>query len=328
MRFLSLRMALSLLLLLLSCSAALGAPADTTYDTFVARVAQLEAAVGGRLGVAMLRTRDGTWYSHRGDERFPLCSVFKVVAVAQLLKRSESEPDLLATRLPVTEEEIMPFSYVIRHYLKKGITLGEVGRACLLVSDNTAANILLRELGGPAAVTAFARTLGDTAFRIDRWEMDMNDSTPGDERDTTTPLAMARTLQTLVLGDALAPQQRDALKKGMVDSLTGERRLRAGAPRSWTVAQKTGTGDYGTTNAVGVLWPPVGWPLVLVVFYTKDGPDAVREAAPNSELLAAVARLATQPQLPLVLPETFETEELPAESSVESPTEPPAEPAP
>lgn len=268
------------------------AAASPPYDNFVERVAALEQHYGGRLGVAMYRTKDDTWYSYRGDERFPLCSVFKVVAVADLLKRSESDPALLQTRLPVDENDILPFSFAIKKYVKTGISLKEIAEACLVVSDNTAANMLLRTLGGPAAVTAFARSLGQTDFRVDRWEMEMNDSTPGDERDTTSPLAMAALLHTIVLGDVLAPPERRQLTRWMINCMTGDKRLAAGTPRAWTVAQKTGTGDYGTTNAIGVLWPPVGSPLVLSVFYTQDTIDA--EA--RNDLIAAVARLATQPQ--------------------------------
>ncbi|MEG2173285.1 MAG: class A beta-lactamase [Desulfovibrionaceae bacterium] len=266
--------------------------ASPPYDTFVEKVAALEQHYGGRLGVALYRTKDDTWYTYRGDERFPLCSVFKVVAVADLLKRSESDPALLQTRFPVQENAILPFSFAIRKYLKSGISLKEIAESCLVVSDNTAANMLLRALGGPAAVTAFAHALGHTEFRLDRWEMEMNDSTPGDERDTVSPLAMTKLLHKIVLGDVLAASTRAQLTRWMINCMTGEKRLAAGTPRAWTVAQKTGTGDYGTTNAIGVLWPPVGYPLVLSVFYTQDSVDA--EA--RSDLIATIAQLATQPQ--------------------------------
>lgn len=270
------------------------ASASPPYDTFIQKVGELEAQHGGRLGVAMLRTKDGTLYTYRGDERFPLASTFKVLAVGDLLRRSQDDPSLLQKRLSLEGVEIQPFSFAIRKYLKTGISLGQTAQICLLVSDNTAANLLLRELGGPEAVTAFARSIGDPAFRVDRWEMEMNESAPGDVRDTTTPAAMVHSLNTLVLGDALAPAQRATLKKWMVDCLTGAERLPAGTPRSWTIAQKTGTGGYGTTNAVGILWPPVGSPLVLAVFYTQDDPDADS----NTDIIAAVARLATQPSKP------------------------------
>lgn len=270
------------------------AAASPPDDTFIQKVRELEEQHGGRLGVAMLRTKDGTLYTYRGDESFPLASTFKVLAVADLLRRSQDNPALLQQRLSLEGVEILPFSYAIRKYLKTGISLGQTAQICLLVSDNTAANLLLRELGGPEAVTAFARSIGDTAFRVDRWEMEMNESAPGDMRDTTSPAAMVHSLNTLLLGDALAPAQRDTLKKWMVDCLTGADRLPAGTPKSWTIAQKTGTGGYGTTNAVGILWPPVGSPLVLAVFYTQDD----FEADSNTEIIAAVARLATQPSTP------------------------------
>lgn len=273
------------------CLLPLQAAASTLYDSFPEKVAALERRHGGRLGVALYRTRDDTWYTHRGDERFPMCSVFKVVAVADLLKRSENAPDFLQTRRQVDPDALMPYSKVIKKYLKTGITLREIGEACLVYSDNSAANMLLHELGGPEGVTAFARSIGDTTFRLDRWEMEMNDAAPGDDRDTTTPMAMGHTLRDIVLGNALAPPQREQLVAWMRRCATGNSRLLAGTPRSWRLAHKTGTGDYGTTNAIGVLWPPGGSPLVLVVFYTQDDFDA----NPNSSLIAEVAKLATQP---------------------------------
>lgn len=273
--------------LLLFASAASASP---PYDTFPDDIARLEARYGGRLGVALLRTRDDTLYTHRGDELFPMCSTFKVVAVANLLKLSERDPALLDTRLRVDGQRIMPYSQVIKKYIKTGITLREVGEACLVMSDNTAANLLIDWLGGPAAVTAFARSIGDPVFRIDRREIEMNESAPGDERDTTSPVAMVETLYDIALGNVLAPPQRATFVRWMRNSKTGYRRLRAGTPKSWTVADKTGTGEYGTTNAVGILWPPQGPPLVIAVFYTREDVDA----EPNNDILAAVARLATR----------------------------------
>lgn len=273
------------------CLAA-SATASPPYDNFPAEVAKLEVHYGGRLGVALFRTKDGTMYTYRGAERFPMCSTFKVVAVADLLKRSQSDPELMQQRISISDDMIMPFSSAIGKYREQGITLGEIAEECLVVSDNTAANLLLEALGGPEAVTDFARSLGDTEFRLDRWEMEMNDADPGDLRDTTTPLAMAQTLHKLIFGDVLAETQRNFLKKGMRNCMTGFARLRAGAPKAWTVIDKTGTGYYGTTNAIGVLWPPVGTPLVLVVFYTQED----RDADANNEIIAAVARLATNPE--------------------------------
>ena len=283
------------LLLCFSLSLACTRPASASppYDSFPRKLAELEARHGGRLGVALLRTRDNTWYTHRGDERFPMCSVFKVMAVANLLQRSEREPALLQTRLTVEAKAILPYSFAIRKYLNSGISLREAGEVCLSVSDNTAAHLLLGALGGPEMVTAFARSIGDADYRLDRAELSINDAVPGDLRDTTTPVAMARSLYQILLGNVLAPPQRAQMSKWMRNCLTGDRRFLAGTPKSWTVAHKTGTGDYGATNHVGVFWPPSGPPLVLVAFYTREDDQ---EAEASSALLAEVARLATRPE--------------------------------
>jgi beta-lactamase class A len=131
----------------------------------------------------------------------------------------------------------------------------------------------MKQIGGPAAVTAYARSIGDTEFRLDRWETDLNSALPGDARDTTTPLAMARSLHKLVLGDVLPLAQRRLLKEWMVGNTTGATRIRAGVPSGWTVADKTGAGDYGTVNDIAIIWPPAKAPIVLAVYLTQPNKD-------------------------------------------------------
>lgn len=159
--------------------------------------------------------------------------------------------------------------------------------AAIQVSDNTAANLLLAELGGPGALTAFARRLGDGTFRLDRLEPELNSAIPGDPRDTTTPEAMVRTVARLTLGDALPPEKRDLLVAWLRSNTTGGASIRAGVPQGWTVGDKTGGGDFGTTNDVAVLWPPQGRPLVLAISFTQPQ----RNAPARREVLAAATRL-------------------------------------
>jgi beta-lactamase class A len=170
------------------------------------------------------------------------------------------------------------------------MTIAELCAAALQVSDNCACNLLLDRIGGPAAVTAFARRIGDTAFRLDRRETALNAALPGDPRDTTTPRAMAGSLEALLLDDALAPEARRRLLDWMFANTTGKERIQAGFPAGWRVADKTGTGAYGTTNDVGIVFPPQGQPVIVAIYYTATQPDAKSDSKTVADAAAVVAR--------------------------------------
>lgn len=255
---------------------ALAAPRDAS---FVRELARIETESGGRLGVAAFDTGRQIQLSYRGDERFPMCSTFKVLAASSILAR---EPALLAKRIRYTKDELVPYAPVTEKHLVDGMTNAELCAATLELSDNPAANLLMKQVGGPAGVTAFARSLGDDMFRLDRWEPELNSAIPGDVRDTTTPVAMMRTLQKLALGDALAPAHRKRLLDWMLASTTGAERIRAGVPADWKVADKTGSGGHGSTNTIAVLYPPAQAPIVIAVYFTqspKQRNDVVAAAA-------------------------------------------------
>ncbi|MYM27637.1 class A beta-lactamase [Duganella sp. CY15W] len=235
-----------------------------------AQLALLEKESGGRLGVAALNTGDGRQLLHRADERFPVCSTFKMMLSAAVLAR---DPALLKKRIPYEKSDLVPHAPITSKHVGEGMTVAELCEATLQYSDNPAANLLMKQLGGPAAVTAYARSIGDSEFRLERWETELNTAIPGDPRDTTTPEAMARSLQKLVLGDALPPTQRKQLKDWMLGNTTGATRIRAGVPPGWPVADKTGAGDYGTVNDIAVIWPPGKAPIVLAVYLTQPGKD-------------------------------------------------------
>lgn len=243
-----------------------GAPLQTP----MALLAGLEKQSGGRLGVAALNMADGRTLLHRADERFPLCSTFKMMLSAAILAR---EPALLKKRIRYAKKDLVPHSPVTGEHLAKGMTVAELCEATLQYSDNAAANLLMQQIGGPAGVTAYARAIGDTEFRLERWETALNSAIPGDERDTTTPLAMANSLRKLVLGDGLPAAQRKQLKDWMLGNTTGDTRIRAGVPAGWPVADKTGGGSYGTINDIAVIWPPGKAPIVLAVYLTQPGKD-------------------------------------------------------
>jgi len=270
---------------LIGGSAASGRGAATARD----RLRALESKAGGRLGVAALRVKDGAAVSHRADERFAFCSTFKGIAVPAVLKRSETEPDLLTRRIAYGKDRLVPYSPVTEKHVGVGLTVAELCAAAIQYSDNTAANLIIDLLGGPAAVTRFARSIGDEMFRLDRIETALNTAIPGDPRDTTTPAAMTRDLQRLALGDLLGGPQRARLVDWMTGNKTGDKRIRAAA-RDWPVADKTGTGGYGTTNDIGIVWPPRKSPIVMTIYFTQ----ARQDAAPRDDVVADAARIVVE----------------------------------
>jgi beta-lactamase class A len=247
----------------------------------------IEASVHGRLGVAVLDTASGALAGHRLDERFAMCSTFKFLAVAAVLARVDAGQERLDRRIVVTHASLVGWAPVTSKRVGgAGMTVAELCEAAVTVSDNAAANLLLAAIGGPAAVTAFARRVGDGVTRLDRTEPTLNEGTPGDPRDTSTPRAMAQTLRSVLLGNVLSDASRALLIRWMTATSTGAGRLRAGLPPDWRIAHKTGTGRLGTTNDIGVLWPPRHAPLVVVTYLTEcQAPEAAREGA-----LAQVAR--------------------------------------
>jgi len=250
------------------------------------RLAQLERSLDGRLGLFALDTGSGRALAHRADERFPLCSTFKVVAAAGVLAQSAQVPGLLARRIAYPRSDLVSYSPVTEKHAGPGMTVAELCAAGLQHSDNTAGNLMIGLLGGPEGVTAYARSLGDTAFRLDRRETALNSALPGDVRDTTTPRAMAGTLQRLVLGDALPAPEREQLRQWLLGNTTGRARIQAGIPADWRIGDKTGGGDYGTANDIAVLWPPGRAPVVLALYSAQPR----QEAAARNDVLAGAAQ--------------------------------------
>lgn len=240
------------------------------------QLAALEQAAQGRLGVSLINTAHQHHFGYRADERFALCSTFKVILAAAILKQSMLNQQLLTQRIHYHADDVSTSGYapITQKYLADGMTIEALCAATIQYSDNAAANLLLRVLGGPQALTAFTQSLGDKFFRLDRWEPELNTALPNDVRDTSTPLAMAKTLKKLVVGDALGLTQRAQLATWLQGNTTGDQRIRAAVPKSWTVGDKTGTGSYGTTNDVAVLWPSHGEPLILTVYFTQHKKDA------------------------------------------------------
>lgn len=248
----------------------------------------LDRKHGGRLGVAILDSGSGRLVAHRGQERFALCSTFKFVAAAFVLARVDRGEESLDRRVSYTKADLVTYSPVTEKHLERGMTMAEICEAAVTLSDNAAGNLLLDSFGGPQGLTRYMRSLGDEASRLDRRELELNEATPGDPRDTTTPVAMAQILRQTVLGAALSPASRQQLTAWLVGNKTGGKRLRAGVPKGWRIGEKTGTGQNAATNDVGVIWPPGRAPLVVAAYYAE-----ARTPLPEREaVLAEVGRLA------------------------------------
>ncbi|CAM4054619.1 class A beta-lactamase [Bordetella bronchialis] len=250
--------------------------------------AALEQSHRRRLGVYALDTGSGQEVAYRAGERFAFCSTFKAILAAAVLAQDAGKPGLLRQRVAYTKSDLVSYSPVTGEHAGAGMTIAELCAAAVQYSDNTAANLLLHRLGGPAALTAFARQAGNPSFRMDRYETALNTAIPGDERDTSTPADMAGLLRALVLGDALPAPARAQLKTWLLGNKTGAHRIRAAVPGGWAVGDKTGTGDYGSANDVGIIWPPSRPPIVMAIYTgSRD-----KRAKADEGLIAEAARIA------------------------------------
>ncbi|AOB33593.1 beta-lactamase [Bordetella sp. H567] len=262
---------------------------DAAVGTAIdAEFARLERSHQRRLGLYALETGTGREIAYRANERFAFCSTFKAVLAAATLAQDAAQPGLLERRIIYTQHDLASYSPVTKERLGGGMTVAELCAAAVQYSDNTAANLLLHRLGGPRALTAYARDVGNKSFRLDRYETALNTAIPGDERDTSTPADMGRMLEALVLGNALPAEARTRLKTWLLGNKTGDHRIRAAVPAGWQVADKTGTGDYGSANDFGIVWPP-GRPPIVLAIYTGSRDT---HAKADESLIAEAARIA------------------------------------
>ena len=260
-----------------------------SVDDATAQFTELERRYGGSLGVSILDTQTGHRLQHRAGERFLMCSTFKWLAAAAVLARVDLGTERLDRHVVFGRDMLLDYAPVAsKHVGVPGMSVAELCAAAVTMSDNTAANLLLASLGGPTAVTAFARSLGDGTTRLDRTEPELNAGSPGDIRDTTTPDAMLADLHRVLLGDRLSAGSRDLLLQWLRGCATGLDAIRAGLPANWTAGDKTGSGSHGETNDVAIIWPPHRKPLLVAAYYA--GSHA--ELAGRKAVLAAVGRIA------------------------------------
>jgi beta-lactamase class A len=263
-----------------------------TYDdglipAFTFEGINLEA--GGTLGVFALDCETGRASSWDANSLYPLNSTFKCLLAAVVLRAVDRGLDRLTRQIAITPADIVPWSPVVEQAVGGQMDLAALCAAMLGQSDNAAANLLLHSIGGPAAMTAALRDMGDPVTRIDRYEPDLNDVPPGDPRDSSTPLQMVTLLERLVLGDILSENAKAQLLAWMQASTTGDARIRAGVPAGWPVACRTGTGPRGETSTIAVIMPPARKPLIMAVYLKGSHQTAAAQAVFHAEL----ARTAT-----------------------------------
>jgi beta-lactamase class A len=254
------------------------------------QIAAIEARLGGRIGVAALDTGSGKRLDYRAEERFPMCSTFKFLAASAVLKRVDEKQEQLDRFVSYDAKDILEYAPVTKAHLKEGgMTLGALCEAAIEQSDNTAGNLLLDAVGGPAGVTNFARSLGDQVTRLDRKEPELNSAIPGDERDTTTPRSMLADMTRILTGDVLSRSSRCQLEDWLEGNKTGETMIRASVPTNWIIGDKTGRGANGATNDIAIMRPPDRAPVLLAIYSVGSTATANDRATAIAEVAKIVA---------------------------------------
>lgn len=254
---------------ILASSAA--AEQSTSVQGLEQRMAVLEIASGGRLGIAALDSGTGVHFECRASERFAMCSTFKFVVAGAILARVDAGQESLERPIAYSESDLLDYAPACRRHLAEGsMTVRALCAAAVEESDNTAANLLLKVLGGPDGFTRYVRSLGDHVTRLDRDEPSLNTNLIHDERDTTSPAAMLQLARRLLLGDALSAELRAVLAGWLESSRTGAARIRAAVPQGWRVGDKSGSGENGASNDIAIIWPPGRQPILLVVYFSES----------------------------------------------------------
>lgn len=287
-------MAVAMLVPLAGCardSTVVGGLLTTTIarSDLAKRFVDLEQKYQARLGVYVPAAGTTPEIAYRADERFAFCSTFKAPLVAAVLHQNPLTH--LEEVITYTNDDIRPASPITRQNIQTGMTIRQLCDATIRYSDNTAANLLLADVGGIAGFTSYLRSLGDNVSRLDQKEPELNWDPPGDERDTTTPRAIALDFEQFILGDVLNADKRAMLADWMARSTTGAKRVRAGFPANWKVIDKTGSGDYGRANDVAVVWSPSGATYTVAILSDRasGGYDAESSDALIANAAACVA---------------------------------------
>lgn len=240
------------------------------------RLAELEHQYDAYIGLFATDLGSGRTCAHRDDGPFAMCSTFKAYAVARVLQKAQRGELDLQTGVFIDPAALLPNSPVTAPQAGNTMALAQLCAAALQRSDNVAANLLLAQIGGPPALTDFARSIGDERTRLDRWEIELNTAIPGDPRDTSTPRALGAGIQNLLTGPVLGDAQRNQLEQWMRGNVTSS--MRAGLPPGWTSADKTGSGDYASTNDIGMVYGPAGQRVLLSLMTRSQSANSDADA--------------------------------------------------
>jgi beta-lactamase class A len=286
-------LSLLILIMLAGCTSATTSPTSpsksesikeevtTTDEAFT----QLENQFDARLGVYAIDTGTEESIVYRADERFAFASTYKALAAGVMLQqKSINELDEMIT---YTKNDLVTYSPVTEKHIDTGMSLKEISEAAIRYSDNTAGNLLFNEIGGPAGFEAALREIDDKVTESDRFEPDLNFTTPGDSRDTSTPRALATSLQAFVVSDVLPSEKRALMTDWLVGNATGDTLIRAGVPEGWVVGDKSGAATYGTRNDIAIVWPPEREPIIIAILSDRTTEDAAYDDA----LLAEAAKI-------------------------------------
>lgn len=239
-------------------------------DNLLTEVDRIERQLDARVGFAAYNLETGQRWEYNADQLFAMSSTFKTLACASLLQRVDEGNEQLERRVKVSASDIVTYSPVTEAYAdNREISLFELCEATMTTSDNTAANLILQAIGGPQAVTEFVRELGDSVTRLDRWETELNEATPHDERDTSTPNAMVSNLEKLVVGNALSPQSKNQLREWLVNNEVADGLFRSHMPDEWVIGDRTGAGGFGSRSITAVIWPPEREPTIVAFYITE-----------------------------------------------------------
>ncbi|AYF35306.1 class A beta-lactamase [Vreelandella alkaliphila] len=239
-------------------------------DNLLTEVERIERQLDARVGFAAYDLETEQRWEYNADQLFAMSSTFKTLACASLLQRVDEGSEQLGRRVKVSASDIVTYSPVTEAYAdNREISLFELCEATMTTSDNTAANLILQAIGGPQAVTAFVRDLGDSVTRLDRWETELNEAAPHDERDTTTPNAMVSNLEKLVVGNALSPQSKNQLREWLVNNEVADGLFRSQMPDEWVIGDRTGAGGFGSRSITAVIWPPEREPTIVAFYITE-----------------------------------------------------------
>ncbi|ERN39836.1 beta-lactamase class A [Rubidibacter lacunae KORDI 51-2] len=258
-------------------------------NDLIAAVQQIEARLNARIGIAVIdKETDRNWRYHAGD-RFPINSTYKTIACAALLSRVDSGQEQLDRIVIFDESQLADYSPVTETRVgAPGMSLGELCQATIATSDNSAANFVMQAIGGPQAVTQFMRSIGDRTSRLDRWSPELSESVPGDQRDTTSPNAMAMMLEQLVLKGTLSFESRQTLESWLKGNEISGDLIRAAVPSDWDVIDKTGSGGYGSRSIAAVMWPPQREPVIAAIYITETEVSFAERNAAIAEIGEAI----------------------------------------